>query len=134
MVPANLAMRIAVTRWGERVSPLFETAARLAIVTIGPTGTTTRFEAGMEGMDIGDRIRLLRGLAIDILICGAVARDTRARMAANGIRVTGDVCGPWEAALQAYIEGRLDGKEFCVARRSSPARPPAPHAQHRRLL
>jgi predicted Fe-Mo cluster-binding NifX family protein len=125
-------MRIAVTRWGERISPLFETAARLAIVAIDPAGAHMRFEAGMDGMDTGERIRLLRGLAIDLLICGAVARDTRARLAAAGIAVAGDVCGNWETALTAFLDGRLDGDHYFVNRHPAEALPPPPPPHRRR--
>lgn len=134
MATANQAMRIAITRWGERISPLFESAARLAVVTLRPSGAMARFEAGMEGMDTPDRIRLLRGLAIEVLICGGIARDTRARLAAAGIGVTSDVCGRWEAALAAYLDGRLEGADFYVAHRSLPPRRGAPHLHHRRRL
>jgi predicted Fe-Mo cluster-binding NifX family protein len=125
-------MRIAVTRWGERISPLFESAARLAVVTLGPTGAATRFEAGMEGMDAGERIRLLRGLAIEMLICGAIARETRTRLTAAGIGVASDVCGLWEEALAAYLDGRLEGADFYVPRPASAARAVAPDRHHRR--
>lgn len=105
-------MRIAVTRWGERVSPLFEAAAWLLIVETDRQGVCGRFEAGMDQLDCAARIRLLRGLHVDILICGAIERNTRRRLETAGLTVAYDVCGFWEEALRACLKGQLKPKPF----------------------
>jgi len=105
-------MRIAVTRWGERVSPLFEAAAWLLIVETDLQGVCGRFEAGMDHLDSAARIRLLRGLHVDILICGAIERNTRHRLETAGLAVVCDVCGFWEDALGACLQGQLKPKPF----------------------
>jgi predicted Fe-Mo cluster-binding NifX family protein len=105
-------MRIAVTRWGERVSPLFEAAAWLLIVETDLQGVCGRFEAGMDHLDSTARIRLLRGLHVDILICGAIERNTRRRLESAGLAVACDVCGFWEEALGACLKDQWKAKPF----------------------
>ena len=100
-------MRLAVTRWGDKVSPLFESAAWLLVVEIDRDGICGRFEAGMRDLAPIARVRLLRGLHVDLLICGAIGRDTRNHLETAGLQVANDVCGRWDEAIKACLADDL---------------------------
>ena len=107
-------MRIAVTRWGDRVSPLFESAAWLLVVEIDRGGICRRFEAGMRNLAPIARVRLLRGLHVDLLICGAIGRDTQGHLETAGLQVVNDVCGRWEDAITACLANDLSRLRIVV--------------------
>jgi hypothetical protein len=107
-------MRIAVTRWGTRVSPAFDTAGGLLIVDLQAGREEQRFEVGLEALDTGDRIRLLDRLGVAVLVCGALSREARARLAVRKVAVFAEVCGPLEEVLAAWREGRLGQPHFYV--------------------
>jgi len=118
-------MRIAITQWGARVSPAFDTARALLLVDLHAGNERGRFQASLEGLDLGARVRRLAQLEVDLLICGAVSRAAQARLAARGIALRPEVCGQWEEALAAWREGRLRQGHFYV-RGAPPAEPAAP--------
>jgi predicted Fe-Mo cluster-binding NifX family protein len=107
-------MRIAVTRWGARVSPAFDTAGRLLIIDLRGTREERRCEIGLEDLDLGGRVRLLRRLGVAVLVCGAITREAQARLAARDVAVIAEVCGPLEEVLAAWREGRLRQAQFYV--------------------
>jgi predicted Fe-Mo cluster-binding NifX family protein len=118
-------MRIAITQWGARVSPAFDTARVLLLVDLNAGEERGRFQASLEGLDLGARVRRLVQLGVDLLICGAVSRSAQARLAARGIAVRPEVCGLWEEALAAWRGGSLQQGRF-YARGAPPAEPGAP--------
>ncbi len=107
-------MRIAVTRWDDKVSPLFESAAWLLVVEIDRDGICGRFEAGMRDLAPIARVRLLRGLHVDLLICGAIGRDTRSHLETAGLQVVNDICGRWEDAIKAFLANDLNRLRIVV--------------------
>lgn len=50
----------------------------------------------------------------DILICGAVSRPLEAMVAASGIRVLPNTCGPLEDIIRAVFSGSLKDRNFLM--------------------
>ncbi len=120
-------MRLAIPIWGERVSPVFDTASRLVLVEV-EEGT----EASRQMVEVGadlfptQRARRLSDLQVNVLICGAISRPLASFVSAAGIELIAWVAGPVEDVLRAYLAGRLSEPRWrmpgCAGRPLGPKR------------
>jgi predicted Fe-Mo cluster-binding NifX family protein len=105
-------MRIAVPIWENRISPVLDTASRLLIVEKEEQREAIRSETLLEEQDIHRRCLRIKGLGIDILICGAVSQSLLKLLTASGIQIIYGISGNPEDVLDAYFEGALDHTRF----------------------
>ncbi|MBW1648397.1 MAG: hypothetical protein JRJ72_09900 [Deltaproteobacteria bacterium] len=96
-------MKIAIPHWQGRVSPVFDVCGRLLVVETESGREIGRSDVAVTGRDPLDRVTQLKTLGIDVLICGAISRTMEAVLAAAGIRVWAQVCGPAEAVLAGFL-------------------------------
>ena len=80
-------MRIAVSVWEDKISPVFDTASKLLIIENEPQRETSCFEVYLLEQDIQQRCSFVRGLDLDVLICGAISRQLAGRLQASGIKI-----------------------------------------------
>jgi predicted Fe-Mo cluster-binding NifX family protein len=100
-------MRIAISIWEDKISPVLDTAAKLLIIDIDTQKEISRFEASMLERDMSQRYSFIRGLDLDVLICGAVSRQFSGMLKASGIKIISGISGPAEDVLKAYLQGNL---------------------------
>jgi predicted Fe-Mo cluster-binding NifX family protein len=124
-------MQIAIPTRHGRVSPVFDTAARLVIVRRNRDCIFERREIELDLASADTLARRLADLGIDVLVCAAVSEPLRRTLEARGIRLVIHVCGEVDTILDAFCHGRLDRLEFrmpgcggrLVCRACSGARP-----------
>ena len=109
-----VAMRIAIPIWNGDVSSAFEFAHRLLLVDIQNGSETSRSEISLSPEPIPPRASRLKGLGVDVLICGAISRSLASLVAASGIKVLPYVVGPVDEILKAYLTGRLIQSQFAM--------------------
>lgn len=97
-------MKIALPQWQGRLSPVFDVCGRLLVVELDGRQEIGRHEWCLTGPDPFERTRQLSALGVEVLICGAISREMAAALAAAGIRVLPEVCGPVEAVLAGYLD------------------------------
>jgi len=107
-------MRIAIPIWGDKVSPLLDTASRLLVVELGDEGETSRFQIFLDEQNISRRSLRIRSLNIDTLICGAVSRPFFSMLLSAGIEIIADISGDPENVLQAYMSGNIFHSRFLM--------------------
>ena len=107
-------MRIAIPIWGDKVSPLFDTAARLMIVDVEGEGVKSRLEMPLEEQDISRRCFRIRGMDVDTLICGAISRPFLRMLLSSGMTIIPEISGNPEDVLKAYLEGNLFHSRFLM--------------------
>lgn len=100
-------MRIAISIWDGKVSPVLDTASKLLIIESERQKEIARFETRLFAQDISKRCHFIRGLNIDVLICGAVSRQLSGRLMSSGIEVISGISGSAEDILQAYLQKTL---------------------------
>jgi predicted Fe-Mo cluster-binding NifX family protein len=114
-------MKVGISTWQGRVSPVFDVARRLVLVEVGPGQELTRAEERIEQTHLSRRAERVARLGIDVLICGAISRPLEAMLVSAGVRVIPQTCGPVEDVLQAFVTGRLTEEAFlmpgCCGRR-----------------
>lgn len=100
-------MLIAIPIWEERVSPVFDVAQRLALITIESGTVVDTAEMAIPSQDVLARVKLLAERNVDVLLCGAISRCVMHLLEQHHIRVVPYVCGPVEQVLGAFLENRL---------------------------
>ena len=107
-------MRIAVPIWEDRISPVLDTASRLLIVEMEDQKEASRFETILDEQDIHRRCLRIKGLGVDILICGAISRHFFSMLVSSGMSIIPGISGHPEEVLTAYFEGMLDHDRFVM--------------------
>ncbi len=102
-------MRIAVPVWGDKISPVLDTASRLQVFELVENTWLTEFETFLKEKEISKRCSRILKLKVDAIICGAVSRYMSDILAAAGIKIIAGIAGCYTEVLEAYQEGRL----FC---------------------
>ena len=100
-------MRVAVSVWNHRVSPVFDTARRLLLVDYEDAEQVARAEEAIDEIPLPQRAARLSDLEVDVLICGAISRPLASMLSGAGIKMVPFVAGGVDDVLRAYIEGGL---------------------------
>ena len=106
-------MKVAIPVWGDKISPVFDTATRLMIVDT-EAENSGRISLSLEGDDLARRCARMKELGVETLICGAISNPFCRRLMAVNIDVIQGISGPREDVLQAFLKGRLDQESFLM--------------------
>ena len=107
-------MRIAIPIWEDKISPVLDTASRLLIVEIEDRNVASRFEIYLDEQDLARRCFRIRGMEVDILICGAISHHFVRMLTSSGIDVIPEISGRTEEVLKAYLQGDLFSSKFLM--------------------
>jgi predicted Fe-Mo cluster-binding NifX family protein len=104
-------MKIAIAHWQRRVSPVFDVANRLFLITIENGREVHRERLRLASRDPFERARKLAERGVDVLLCGAVSAALEKALTAAGIQVLGFLGGESESIVAAFLDGQLnDGR------------------------
>ncbi len=99
-------MRVAIPAFGDRVSPRFDCANTLLIVTLEHREIIQREELSVADWAPQNRIKRLVDLGVDSVICGGIDRWSANSLANVGISLHGWVSGSIEESLAALQHGQ----------------------------
>lgn len=105
-------MKVALTVWENRISPLFDSARTLLIVDIVDRTETGRYFESFNCEAPFSRAVRMSELKIEVLICGAVSGPFANIIESNDIRIIPFIAGTVDEVLDAYLAGRLGDSEF----------------------
>ena len=97
-------MKVAVTVWEDRISPVFDASRRLLIVEIKNARITSRSFVLFDPEQPSTLVRTLVSLDVPVLICGAVSQVPATIIAAGGITLIPFVAGKINRVLEAYAQ------------------------------
>lgn len=106
-------MKLAVPVHQNRVSPLFDVAARVRVLESGMD--PRRAEMGsllLEGMTPVQRVELLKRVGVRCLICAGISGLCLSLLRGAGIEVVNGVVGEIEEVMDAYRMGSLLQESF----------------------
>ena len=104
-------MKVALTVWENRISPLFDSARMLLIVDIFDSMATNRHYETFSCESPFSRAATLSNLDVTILICGAISDPFAKTIESNGIRIIPFIAGAVDEVLDAYLtDGLCDSK------------------------
>jgi predicted Fe-Mo cluster-binding NifX family protein len=103
--------KIAIPTFAERVSPRFDCAQTVLLVTIDQQGEESHREQ-FEASDWAphERINKLLELGVNTVVCGGIDRWSVDSLRSAGVTIYGWVAGEVEDALAALLRGDLDSE------------------------
>ena len=100
-------MKIAIPLFGSRVSPRFDCARRILLVTVEDNEVVEKKEVWAGRWNLLQRVIRLTELGIDTVICGGISNFSVRLLTSNGIRVVSWITGEAEEAIKLLLKGQL---------------------------
>jgi predicted Fe-Mo cluster-binding NifX family protein len=100
-------MRIAIPTFGTRVSPRFDSAPSLLLISTDGGAIQNRTVESMQDVYGHQRISLLSEAGADVLLCGGIRRCDYFSILNAGIDVYAGLMGRVEDILDAFLNGAL---------------------------
>ncbi len=107
-------MRIAVSAWNGRISPVFDTSGQVLLVDMEQGTETQRSAYALPLQDPPRRVATLTALGADVLLCGAISRPLAEMLQASGIWIVPFLAGEEEDVLAAYMSGGLPDPRYSL--------------------
>lgn len=98
-------MKIAVTVWGNRISPVFDSAQTLLIVGVNDDQIYERKVLSFRSGLLAQFISLLEEMEVKLLICGALCKGPVLALESRGIEVLPFMTGKVETVLDVFVSG-----------------------------
>ncbi|BDD85820.1 NifB/NifX family molybdenum-iron cluster-binding protein [Desulfofustis limnaeus] len=98
-------MKVAMTVWGNRVSPVFDSAQTILLAEIKDSTVTWEQREFIAGQIPTRLARMLVDRGIDTLICGAISEQPASIIEAAGIKLVSFVSGNAAHLLEACARG-----------------------------
>jgi predicted Fe-Mo cluster-binding NifX family protein len=105
---------IAIPVWQERVSPVFDTAARVLIVRRQRGVEMDRREIALDVLSADARARALAQWGVQALLCGAISEPMLRALHGVGVQVMPNLCGDVNAVLRAFCRRRRRWTKFLM--------------------
>ncbi|OGP62324.1 MAG: hypothetical protein A2V65_05255, partial [Deltaproteobacteria bacterium RBG_13_49_15] len=98
-------MRIALTVWEDRISPVFDVATMILLAEIQNGGVLNkRFMPFNPGVS-WQLAEMLKEMGVSVLICGAISKVPANIISVSGIELIPFISGETERILEAYAKG-----------------------------
>jgi predicted Fe-Mo cluster-binding NifX family protein len=104
--------KIAVTVWGQRVSPVFDSARTLLIVEIDGDILGDASRLAFDPQRPLELLQMLRSQQVMLIICGAVSEEPASMLEAAGIELIPFIAGDVRLVLEKFLQGQPFGSEF----------------------
>ena len=115
-------LRIALSTWNGRISPVFDVAQKLLLVDVAGGREVARTVIEMNEQAFALRAAKVRELGANVLLCGAISRALAALVDSSGVKLVAFLAGEVEDVLGAYLAGKLPAPEFMMPGCPCPAR------------
>lgn len=98
-------MKIAITVWEDRVSPVFDAANMLLLAELEDGDILNRRFVFMQPVGSMRFVEMLKQMGITVLICGAISEGHANRLSFNGIDLIPFIAGKTEKILETFAKG-----------------------------
>jgi len=103
-------VKVALTIWENRISPLFDSASQLLIADIEGRGIINKHIESFDCESAFSRAERLDGLGVDVLICGGISDFYADLIEARKIYIVPFATGDVEEALDNFINSNVQKK------------------------
>jgi predicted Fe-Mo cluster-binding NifX family protein len=107
-------MKVALTVWDGRISPVFDVCREALVLTIEDNVVASRASENIDAANAALKVDRLRALGVETLICGAISEPLHHELTARGVKVLGFVAGEIDEVVQAFLSGRLPGPSLAM--------------------
>jgi predicted Fe-Mo cluster-binding NifX family protein len=107
-------MKVAVTIWKGRISPVADLSQELLVVDVGSQSILSRHHEHFENDSPFHRAKKLDDLGVKTLICGAISSFYGTLVEGYGIRLISFVHGQADEVLDAFLNNVLADPRFVM--------------------
>ena len=105
-------MKIALSVWKDRISPVFDSANQILIVDVSNGSVENTHHESLHSDLPFYRAARLSSIGIKVLICGAISQALEDMVKSYGILVIPLISGNVDEVLQAYLTNALSSPNF----------------------
>lgn len=105
-------MKVALTIWGNRISPVFDSARKLFIAEVENSRVIKKQYEFIDTEMISDLAGILTSFGIDVLICGAISKRFSNIIETSEIKLIPFITGHVDVILESYIKNENINAEF----------------------
>lgn len=99
-----MGMKIGVTVWGNRISPVFDSARKLLVAQVENSKLIDQSFEEMELGGIGSGLEFFEKQEVKTLICGAITVEDSDKFEKLGIRLVPFIAGNAREVLNAFAQ------------------------------
>lgn len=107
-------MRIVITFWNNRVSPVFDVSGEAMLFNSEGVWVNSAQHLVFPDLCARDKVAYLIEARTNQLVCGAISREAHVAATDAGIKVYPFIAGDVREVLQACLVGRLETAEFSM--------------------
>ncbi|MCG8686887.1 MAG: NifB/NifX family molybdenum-iron cluster-binding protein [Desulfobacterales bacterium] len=107
-------MKIAITTWGNRVSPVFDAARTLLIAEVKSQSVTNKSYTAFHPDDIKTLAGLLKQENVSALVCGAISTKPANQIVENHIRLISFVSGNAMDILNSFAARKTIDQSYMM--------------------
>jgi predicted Fe-Mo cluster-binding NifX family protein len=112
-IDGNAQMKVAVSTWNGRISPVFDVSRTAILLEIEGGRIVARRELPLDEEPVR-KIAEIAVEGVETFLCGAVSRQFSDMLAARGILLHPFLAGDVEELIRAYLEGALDHPRYAM--------------------
>lgn len=101
-------MKIAIPTFGERISPRFDCACTILLLTIEDNSVTEDRVIDIGSWSPVERIDKLKNLEIDVLLCGGIDNSSYEQLKSRGIDVIPWITGNVSDVVLGFLNGHIE--------------------------
>lgn len=103
-----------MTVWGQRVSPVFDSARTLLIAEIDGNVLVGSSHLAFDPERLLELLQMLRAQQVTVIICGAVSEGPAAMIEAAGVELIPFIAGDVRHVLDNYLQGQPFSADFSM--------------------
>lgn len=107
-------MKLAITIWGNRVSPVFDAAGTLLIAQVENRIILEKSYTSFDPEALNELIKFLKKMQVSVLICGAISTKPADLIVENNIKLISFVTGNAMNFLENFARRQTIGKAFMM--------------------
>ncbi|RPJ12190.1 MAG: hypothetical protein EHM37_03955 [Deltaproteobacteria bacterium] len=100
-------MKLAIPLFGPRVSPRFDYAPRLLVLSLKEGKVVSREEIPLNPLAVWQRVEKLKELGVKVVICGGIDESSKCWLVDHQIQVIPLVTGEVGRVIKDFLAGRL---------------------------
>ncbi len=98
-------MKVALTVWDDRLSPVFDAATTMLVAEIKDGVISNKTHIPLQPTGAMRFAEMLKQKGVSVFICGAISAGYANRLVFNGIDLISFIAGKTERILEAYAKG-----------------------------
>ncbi len=104
---------LAITTFKSRISPRFDHADSILLVTIRDNEIADREKIRLVETNPIEKIKALSKMKVDVLICDGITNMCTQQLSVSKIKVIPWIRGETETVLKSYLSGSLKSSTNC---------------------